>query len=245
MIAVAAVIALLLVSCLAAAPAAMAAETDKYSVSFDGSVQYLQPSESGTVYVHVSTDRPAGNYTWNASVSSGTVTPTKGTTDAENLTLKVTASTTIGDLVLSITLSNGVVNQTEKYTIHVVSPVTITADVVNSGNVTLTNVPVQFKADGVVVNSTTFTIPANSTKTLTYNWTAGGLSNGQHTVQVVLDPDNQYVRFIDGSTTFTSTFYKGDTIYGTLDLVLVIAVAILLVAVFYTYMNRGKKKRKK
>jgi hypothetical protein len=245
MIALAAVASLLLMSCLAAAPAAMAAETNSYNVSFDGSVQYLQPSESGTVTVHVSTDRPAGNYTWNASVSSGTVTPTKGTTDAENLTLKVTASTTVGDLVLTLGLTNGTVSQTEKYTIHVVKPVTITADVKNTGNVTLTNVPVQFKADGVVVNSTTFTIPANSTKTLTYNWTAGGLSDGQHTVEIVLDPDSEFVKFLDGSTTFSSTFYKGGTIFGTLNLALVIGVVILVVIFLITYANRGKKKKKK
>lgn len=43
---------LLLMACLAA-PSAMAAETDRYSVSFDGSVQYLQPSGTGDVIVHV------------------------------------------------------------------------------------------------------------------------------------------------------------------------------------------------
>lgn len=244
MIAIAAAISLLLMATLAA-PAAMAAETNSYSVNFDGSVQYLQPKETGTVTVHVSTDRPAGNYTWNASVSSGTVTPTKGTTGAENLTLTVTAGTTTGDLVLTVGLTNGVVNQTEKYTIHVVKPVVITADVRNTGNVTLTNVPVQFKADGAVLNTTTFTIPANSTKTLTYNWTAGGLSDGDHTVQIVLDPNSEFVTFLDGTTTFSATFHKGGTIFGTLDLLLVVIVILLLVVVFLTYSNRGRKKKKK
>ncbi len=245
MIAIAAAAALLLMSCLAAAPAAMAAETNSYSVSFEGSAQYLQPSEAGTVIVHVSAERPAGNYTWNATVSSGTVTPNKGTTDAENVTLQVTAGTTTGDLVLTIGLTNGTVSQTEKYTIHVVKPVVITADVKNSGNATLTNVPVQFKADGVVINSTTFTIPANSTKTLTYNWTAGGLGDGDHTVQIVLDPDNQYVRFLDGSTTYSATFHKGGTIYGVLNIVLFITMVLLAVICLITYSNRGKKKKKK
>lgn len=240
----AAAVSLLLMACLAA-PSAMAAETDRYSVSFDGSVQYLQPSGTGDVIVHVSTDRPAGNYTWNASVSSGTVAPTKGTTDAENFTVKVTAGTVLGDLVLSIGLTNGTVNQTEKYTIKVVKPVVISAEVRNSGNVTLTNVPVQFKADGAVINTTAFTIPANSTKTLTYNWTAGGLKDGEHTVEIVLDPNSEFVRFLDGSTTFTATFHKGGTIYGTLNIVLAIMVVLLLVVVFLTYTNRGKKKRKK
>jgi hypothetical protein len=243
--AIAAAASLLLMACLAAAPAAMAAETDSYDVNFDGSVQYLQPSEAGTVVVHVSEDRPGGNYTWNASVSSGTVTPNKGTTDAANFTVKVTAGTVLGDLVLSIGLTNGTVQQTEKYTIKVVSPLVITADVRNTGNVTLTNVPVQFKVDGAVVNSTVFTIPANSTKTLTYNWTAGGLRDGDHTLEIVLDPGSEFVRFVDGSTTFSSTFHKGGTIFGTLNVLLAIAVVVLLVAVFLTYTNRGKRKKKK
>lgn len=235
----------LLMCCLSAVPAAMAAETDSYDVSFDGSVQYLQLNETGTVTVHVSEDRPGGNYTWNASVSSGTVTPTKGTTDAENIVLNVTAGSATGDLVLTLGLTNGTVNQTEKYTIHVVSPVVITVDVRNSGNVTMTNVPVQFKVDGAVINTTTFTISANSTSTLTYNWTAGGLSDGDHRIEVVLDPENEYVSFLDGSTTFSATFHKGGTIYGTLNIVLFIAVVVLAVLVLITYTNRGKKKKKK
>ncbi|MDW5563996.1 MAG: CARDB domain-containing protein [Methanomassiliicoccus sp.] len=244
MIAIAAATALLLVSCLAAFPAAVAAETNSYSVSFDGSVQYLAPNETGTVLVHVSTDRPAGNYTWNASMSAGSVTPSKGTTDAESLTLKVTAGTTTGDAVLSVGLTNGTVSQTVKYTVHVISPVVITADVRNNGNVTLTSVPVQFMADGTVINTTTFTIPANSTKTLTYNWTAGGLSDGDHTLQIVLDPNSQYVSFLDGSTTFSSTFHKGGTLFGMLNILLVIIAVLLMVVIFFTYMNRGKKRKK-
>ncbi len=244
MIAIAAAVSLLLMACLAA-PVATAQETSSYSVNFDGSVQYLQPNEAGTVTVNVAADRPAGNYTWNASVSAGTVTPTKGTTDAESFALTVTAGTTTGDLVLTIGLTNGSVSQTEKYTIKVISPVVITADVRNTGNVTLSNIPVQFKADGAVINTTTFTIPANSTKTLTYNWTAGGLSDGDHTVEIVLDPDNEFVTFLDGSKTFTSTFHKGGTIFGTLNILLAGFVVLLAVVIILTYLNRGRKKRKK
>lgn len=243
MIAIAAAVSLLLMACLAA-PAATAAETSSYNVNFDGSVQYLQPKEAGTVTVNVAADRPAGNYTWNASVSAGTVTPTKGTTGAESFALTVTAGTTTGDLVLTVGLTNGSVSQTEKYTIKVVNPVVITADVKNSGNVTLSNIPVQFKADGAVINTTTFTIPANSTKTLTYNWTAGGLSDGDHTVEIVLDPNSEFVTFLDGSTTFSSTFHKGGTIYGTLNIFLAGMVVLLLVVIFLSYMNRGKKRKK-
>jgi hypothetical protein len=195
--------------------------------------------------VHVSPDRPGGNYNWNATVSSGAVVPTSGNNvSADNITLEVTAGTATGDLVITFNLGNGTVNGTAKHTIKVIDPVVITAQVKNVGNVTMINVPVQFKADGTVLNSTTFSIPANSTKTLTYNWTAGGLSNGQHTVEIVLDPNNQFVKFLDGTTTFSSTFQVGESWFGWANIILGILVGLLLLVLFLTYMNRGKKRKK-
>jgi subtilase family serine protease len=238
-----AAVSLLLMSCFAAP--AMAAETTTYRVTFEDSVQYLQPNEAGTVQVQVSPDRPGGNYDWNATVSSGAVLPTSGTNvSADNITLKVAAGTATGDLVVTFNISNGTVDGTAKHTIKVIDPVVITAQVQNVGNVTMNNVPVQFKADGAVVNSTFFTIPANSTKTLTYNWTAGGLSNGQHTVEIVLDPDNKFVNFLDGTTTFSSTFQVGESWFGWANIILGILVGLLLVILFFTYMGRGKKRKK-
>jgi hypothetical protein len=220
-----------------------AAEANNYQITFDGSVSYLSTGEKGNVIVNVGTDRPAGNYTWNAAISGGTVTPTTGTGSADNFTLTVTAPTTTGDLTLTVAFTNGAVNSTAKYTIHVVKPVVITAQVRNSGNVTMQNVGVQFKADGAVVNTTTFTISANSTKTLTYNWTAPGLGNGEHTVEIVLDPNSEFVSFIDGSKTFSSKFYIGDAGWGLANLLLTIVFALLLLVLFFTYMNKGRKKR--
>jgi hypothetical protein len=195
MIMLAVAFSLLLMSCLAIPP--VAAQADDYQVTFDGT-EYLIPQEKGTVTVHVATDRPSGNYSWNASLDSGDVTPKKGSGDAESFNVTVTAPDITGDIVLSVTLTNGTVNHTARYTLHVIDPTVISATVKNSGLLGMEDVKVRFLADGVVVNTTTFSIPANSTKTVSYNWTAHGLSNGEHTVQVVLDPDNEYVRFLDG-----------------------------------------------
>jgi hypothetical protein len=223
---------------------ALAAETNSYQVNFDGSYKYLIPGQVGTVIVNVDANRPAGNYTWTAAVGSGSVSPTTGQSDGGSFTLKVTAPTTTGDMTLSVTLSNGSVNNTFKYTIHVVNPVVITAQVKNTGNVTMQNVPVQFRADNVTLNETTFTIAANSTQTLTYNWTSSGFSNGEHTVEIVLDPSQQLVTFIDGSTTFSSKFYVGDAGWGIANILLTIVFSLLLLILFFTYMGRGKKKRR-
>jgi hypothetical protein len=61
----------------------------------------------------------------------------------------------------------------------------------------------------------------------------------------MLDPDNEYVRFLDGSSTYTSKFFVGESIWGTMNIILAILVAILAFIVFLTYMNRGKKGKKK
>lgn len=238
----AAVFSLLLMSCLAVP--SMAEGADDYQVSFDG-VQYLIPSEEGMVTVHISPDRPSGNYSWNASISEGEISPRQGTGEADTFNITVTAPTSTGDKVLSVTLTNGTVNHTAMYTLHVIEPTVISATVKNSGNLALESVKVRFLADGEVVNTTTFDIPANTTKSLTYNWTAHGLSNGEHTVQVVLDPDNEYVRFLDGTTTHTSKFYVGDSGWGIMNVVLAVSLALMMFIVFITYTNRGKKGKKK
>lgn len=235
-------ISLLLMSCLAIP--ASAVETDSYQVNFNGSHNYLSPREVGKVVVNVGADRPGGNYTWTASISGGTITPTTGTGSAENFTVKVTAPSLTGDVVFSVTLTNGTVNNTARHTIHIVEPVAITAQVKNSGNVTIKDVPVMFKADGAIVNTTTFTIGPNAVKTLTYNWTAPGLSNGEHTVEVVLDPNDEFVSFIDGTKTFSSKFYVGDAGWGFANLMLTIVFSLLLLVLFFTYMGRGKKKKR-
>jgi hypothetical protein len=197
----------------------------------------------GLVHVNVGTDRPGGNYTWTAKADVGTVSPSTGQGSGDNFTLKVTAPSTTGDMTISVTLSNGTKSTPASFTVHVVDPVVITAQVMNSGNVTLENVPVQFWADGQVLNQTTFTIAANSTKTLTYNWTSSGLSNGEHTVGIVLDPNGQ-VKFIDGTTEFSSKFYVGDAGWGFANILLTIVFCLLLLILFFTYMGRGKKKKR-
>jgi hypothetical protein len=225
---------------------ASAAETSKYTITFDNSsVSYMGPGEKGNVIVNVGTDRPGGNYTWLANITGGTVAPSSGTGSADRFTLVVTAPSTTGDLALTVTLSNGTASTStaEKYTIHVVKPVAISAQVKNSGDVAMQNVSVQYKLDGTVVNTTSFSIPANTTRTLYYNWTGPALSNGEHTVELTLDPSNQFVNFINGDKVFTSKFFVGDSGWGFANLLLTIVFAVLLLVLFFTYMNKGRKKK--
>jgi hypothetical protein len=240
MISVAAILSLLLLACFAAITPVAAEETAQ--VTFGGSVEYLSPSQTGTVVVHVA--GVDGRYNYNVSMEDnvGSVTPKSGTTDGENFTVKVTAPSTTGDITL-IAVINGTANTTVPYVIHVIAPVQLTAMVKNIGNLTVTNIPVQFWVDDKLVNETTFTIPANATKTLYYNWTVGNLPDGQHTLRVTIDPGDENVKFLGGTKEFTTTFYSGESSWNLVNILLTVAVAILLLVLFFGYMNKGRKKR--
>jgi hypothetical protein len=245
MIPIAAVLGLLLLSSFAATVSA--ADNNQYLISFTGD-QYLGTGETGRYTVQV-TAGPGGNYSYSVKVNGGAkVVPANGQSSTENFTVSVTAPTTPQDVVMEVNISSigatPSVNTTAKYTIHVIKPVKISAVVQNTANVTANNVPIEFWADGKLVNSTTFNVGANSNKTVTYNWTAPNLAAGQHTLQVKLDPNSQYVTFSDGSTTFTSYFYIGDGGWGLINILLIIIFALLLVIVFLTYMGRNKKRKK-
>lgn len=225
-----------------------AAQENEYMISFSGP-QYLVPGETGTLTVNVQ-NGPEGNVSYNASVSgNGKVTPQSGQTGTDSFTLQVTAPTVTGDFVVTVGVSSvGVqpqVNQTAKYTIKVIPPVIISAVVHNSANVTAQSVPVEFYGDGALLNSTTVSIPANGSKTVTYNWTAPNLAQGQHTVGIKLDPNSQYLHFGDGSREFTRSFYIGDSGWGLANVLLGVVFGLLLLVVFFSYMNRGKKKKPK
>lgn len=235
---------LLLMAAFLAQPA-MAAEP-AYKVNFGGSVEYLSTGESGKVIVTVGSGSPEGSYNYTVSADVGSVTPTSGTSSSDTLNITATAPTTTGKMVVSVTLSNGHESTTSKYTIRVVDPVVISATVKNSGPLSLKGVPVQFFVDDKMVNQTTFDIDANSTKEVTYKWTTSGLSDGEHTIRVVIDPEEQFqfLSFADDSHEYTSKFYVGDSGWGIINLVLVLTLGLALFITFLTYAGRNKKRKK-
>jgi hypothetical protein len=236
------VIALLLVASLATT---VAADDNKYQITFSGT-QYLATGETGKVSVGVGSG-PAGNYTYTASVSTGKVTPTTGKASGTSLDLIVTAPTTVGDQVLTVNITSAdvtpAVSTVATYTIHVIAPVLITATVKNTANVTANNVPVEFYADGNLVNKTTVSVPALGSKQVFYNWTAPNLAQGKHSLEVKVDPNNQFISFSDDSTTYATSFYIGDSGYGLVNTMLTILFVIVALVLFFTYMGRGRKKR--
>ena len=69
-------------------------------------------------------------------------------------------------------------------------PVTISANVTNTGNLNATDLEVSFCSDGVPFASKRIWVPANGTNATSASWTA---VTGDHRLSVVLDPENRIV----------------------------------------------------
>ncbi|KQM11243.1 hypothetical protein AOA80_09535 [Methanomassiliicoccales archaeon RumEn M1] len=229
-----------------AIPAPAAAQEDRYLIEIDGPTTMI-PGEKAVLTVNV-TGGPEGLVRYNATVTyGGAVSPRTGTTSSGSFNVTVTAPSSTGTFTVTFDVrsENGSVSNTARYDIRVVEAVVLSVELTNAANVTATGVPVQFFVDGELVGTVTANIPAASTRTVQYNWSAGGLSGGQHTLKVVVDPEQQFVRFADGSNVFESTFYVGDGGWGLANILLAIVLVIFMVVVFLTYMNRGKKKKRR
>ncbi len=236
--------ALVMASVAATIPAA--AQDDEYLIAIDGPTTMV-PGEKAVLTINL-TGGPEGIAKYNATASSGSaVTPRTGTTSSGSFNVTVTAPSSTGtfSITFDVRSEDGSVSSTARYDIRVVEAVVLSVELTNAANVTATGVPVQFFVDGELVGTVTATIPAASTRTVQYNWSAGSLSGGQHALKVVVDPEQQFVRFANGSNVFESTFYVGDGGWGLANILLAIVLVIFMVVVFFTYMNRGKKKKKR
>lgn len=229
-----------------AVPSPAAAQDDRYLFEINGPTIMI-PGEKAVLTVNL-TGGPEGPVKYTANVPYGSaVTPRIGNTSSNSFNVTVTAPASTGTFTVTfeVTSENGPVSSTARYDIKVVEAVVLSVELTNAANVTATGVPVQFFVDGEHVGNVTATIPAASTRTVQYNWSVGSLSGGKHTLKVVVDPEQQFVRFADGGNVFETNFYVGDGGWGLANILLAIALVVFMVVVFFTYMNRGKKKKKR
>jgi len=133
---------------------------------------------------------------------------------------------------------------TVEFKMKVVDPVEISAEVFNKGNVEAANVTAEFYADGELLHTVEFNVSADSSKTLSYNWTFSSVKRGEHTIAIKIDDPNEVVEFSDGNNVFTKTIYIGEqgNPAGAILTVLLIIVAVLFVL---TYLQKPAKRTKK
>ncbi len=210
-------------------------EKNTYTVSAVGG-----PAETGGNYSYVATIT-------GKNVNDAAVSPSNGISSVGKFTLKVTPPSVAQDFVLTVNVTsyNSGASQSlsKSVTIRAVQPVTISAKVVNSGNVTLNFVPIAFFLDDVKVYNTTFNVTSKSSHSVTYNITAA-LASGQHSVRVELDPNNQFARFEGGGTVFTQSIYVNPPDYGNSDGILILLFAALAFVTYIIY-KRPKRKRRR
>ncbi len=185
----------------------------------------------------------------NATLIPGSASSTTGI-----FKLNLTTPIVLGDLTISLnatsTNPDGTTSSTVKtITVKVINPVVFTVNIKNTGNMTVTNIPVYFYVDYSESNKNpvhvaNVTISALSTKKVVYNWTTTSLGAGSHELKVEIDPNATFVLFDIGGTVQTSTFYYNQADFGTTNALLYVALVVLLVAVYLVYRRPIPRKKK-
>lgn len=244
---------LLSVLLLSAVPA-NASDTTPLYVSVTGptvigkgeTAQYLVEAVGGPAEVS------GGNYSYKASImgpntEDAYVLPTTGKSVTGRFYLNVTARGEVSSVILRVNVTSSSqtesVNKTVYYRITVVEPVTIVANIENGGNAQVNGLPVTIYADGKPIYSTNVTIAPGATYTLRYNWTDPELESGEHVITIILDPEQEFVTFEGGGTTYTMTFYYGKEDFGTWNILLAV-LSGLLIFLTYSFYRRPTRRRK-
>lgn len=155
-----------------------------------------------------------------------------------DLTINVFASSTSLDGTLTT------YNNDTKMNVKVITPIVFTVNIKNSGNMTVTNIPVYFYVDNNQVHVANVTIDPQSSKVVTYNWTTTSLGSGQHELKVQIDPNATFVLFDVGGTVMTTTFYFNQSGYGTTNALLYVAIAVLAFVAFIVYRRPAPRRKK-
>lgn len=189
---------------------------------------------------------------------SNKVSPSSGSLESgESQTLKVTAPTTKGTYTLEVTFTEKYTDSegtehtatfTDKVKIYVVTPVTLSLTVENKGTVDIDGADVEWYVDGKVVedSSTSLSVDAGDSATITYKLDPTGLSHGKHTF---------YAKAADGSFVSINgldeeqTFYYDQGDYDYLNYVVFAILIILVLVAIYVFTrpvkNYGKPKARR
>jgi hypothetical protein len=216
-----------------------------------------------TQYTIVIAGGPAGTsngtYSYKATMTgfaanNATLVPGSASSTTGVFKLNLTTPKVLGGLTISLnatsTNPDGTANWTIKtLTVKVINPVVFTVNIKNTGNMTVSNIPVYFWVDykdstSQPIYVANVTVNALSTKVVTYNWTTTNLGAGSHELRVKIDPNASFVLFDTGSTLQTTTFYYNEAGYGTTNAMLYVALIVVAFVVFLVYRRPMPRKKK-
>lgn len=198
-----------------------------------------------------------GNYSYTATVvgtntSGSSVNPQTGPSQQSgvfklNVTMPAVAPQTIKIRVNATSASSrSSTSDTlqRDFEIKVVVPVVIKVTVVNTGPVAVNNATARFYADGTLLSTQAFSLTANGTQALSYNWTYLKIKNGKHVVTVTVNDPNNIVEFTDGNNVISRDIWIGKQ-SNVAGAVLTGGVVVLGVLVFLMWLQKPAKKSKK
>ena len=190
------------------------------------------------------------------NTQSSAVSPSSGSLDnGAGKVLTVTAPRNAGDFTLEVEYSCTVgvdepTTTTETYDIKVVNPIVLTQTLkINEGSkVDPSGLGVFFYVDGKRIDDsyTTFTVNAQGTATVSYDWVASP-AEGKHTFKV-LPAGGEEISIITGLGE-EHTFYVGEESYTTIIVLAVVLVVLMIVLMIWIYRkpvkNFGKPKSRR
>ncbi len=217
----------------------------------DSNGTYLVNATGGPAFAANATK--IGNLTYYASLSAANLSGVAITPASGNLTgnASIATSLTTGPIAEIVTISvlissvyekqNSSINLT--YVIHVVEPYTLTAELVNSAGSTVLSFPLQVYLDGSIVGTVTIpTLTPGETYNMTYHYATLGLSTGEHTFSISLANEHGLVRFANGQTTYSTSFYVASS--PTSYTLWYVAGVIVFLGVLFIYATRVAARRR-
>jgi hypothetical protein len=194
-----------------------------------------------------------GNYTFLITVggegaADAIVLPSNGNSTTGIFRFNLTAASIVTEMALRINATS-VGSDGDKayaeYVYHVrsITPIVVSATVVNQGSMDLSGVTVDIYVDDQKMAQRTISVEAGSSRVVTYNWTES-VAAGKHEVRMELDPGNQYVRFGSGETVYTQAFWTGGNDYGNTDAILIGLIIVLVFMAYIIYKRPAAKRRK-
>ena len=148
-----------------------------------------------------------------ANVTGITISPASANfTSAQAKSLNLSVSSVAEEVTITVMVSSVYHKQNQSinltYGVHIVVPYVVSAKIVNGANTTVLSFPVVIDLDGSPVGTVTVpTLLPNRDYNLSFRYPTLGLSSGEHTFSISLTSEHGLVRFSNGLTTYSTSFY--------------------------------------
>ena len=181
------------------------------------------------------------------SVRSGVVSPTSGTFTQTATGLTITAPNAPGDYTLEVVFFTGSSSTSESFTktypIKVVEPIKLSVELRNNTKVNITGLTIKFVVDGkeydATEENTNITIPANGTKTVTFDWVVDSPADGRHTFHLTTEFQGVAQAEITGIGQEIEFFIGQES--NTLVTVLMVVITLVLVIILIWVIRKPVK----